>query len=109
MRIANHRVQLVYGGGAVIVTAGSQGGAEPAVAMTHSIHVRVVDARAHCHRAEGAGARIIQQPTDFPYGERQYTAVDPGGHRWTFSQSISDVDPTSWGAQVGALGGSAES
>ncbi|MEZ4519290.1 MAG: hypothetical protein R3C44_21520 [Chloroflexota bacterium] len=23
--------------------------------------------------------------------------IDIGGHRWTFTQSIADVDPTSWG------------
>lgn len=34
---------------------------------------------------------------DHPYGERQYVAEDPGGHRWTFSQSLVDVDPASWG------------
>jgi hypothetical protein len=28
----------------------------------------------------------------------QYSAEDLGGHRWTFSQSIADVDPGSWGA-----------
>jgi hypothetical protein len=37
-------------------------------------------------------------PADYPLGERQYTAEDPGGHRWTFSESTSDVDPASWGA-----------
>ena len=38
-------------------------------------------------------------PTDFPYGERQYSVEDPGGHRWTFSQSIADVDPRTWGGE----------
>jgi len=40
----------------------------------------------------------LAPPTDYPYGERQYSAEDLGGHRWTFSQSIADVDPASWGA-----------
>lgn len=44
------------------------------------------------------GAHILHPPTDYPYGERQYVAEDPGGHRWTFSQSIADIDPVSWGA-----------
>jgi hypothetical protein len=44
LRIRAHRVQLVFGDGAVIVT----------------------------NRGDG-------------------------GHRWTFSQSIADVDPASWG------------
>ena len=25
------------------------------------------------------------EDVDMPFGERQYTAEDPGGHRWTFS------------------------
>ena len=25
------------------------------------------------------------------------SAVDIGGHRWTFSQTIADVDPADWG------------
>jgi uncharacterized glyoxalase superfamily protein PhnB len=60
--------------------------------------VRVDDADAHHERAARAGARILDLPTDYPYGERQYNAEDLGGHRWTFSQSIADVDPSSWGA-----------
>ncbi|MDQ3400594.1 MAG: hypothetical protein M3470_06310 [Chloroflexota bacterium] len=51
-------------------------------------------------RAVKVGARILQPPTDFPYGERQYTVVDIGGHRWTFSQSIADVDPGDWGGRL---------
>ncbi len=60
--------------------------------------VHVDDADRHHERAIKAGARILQPPTDFPYGERQYSAEDLGGHLWTFSQSIADVDPVSWGA-----------
>jgi uncharacterized glyoxalase superfamily protein PhnB len=42
------------------------------------------------------GARILHAPADHPSGERQYTAADPGGHRWTFSESIADVAPEPW-------------
>ena len=59
--------------------------------------VRVDDVDAHHDRAAAAGAQIALPPTDYPYGERQYTAEDPGGHRWTFSQSVADVDPADWG------------
>ncbi len=54
-------------------------------------------AAGHCERARTGGARIVSQPADFPYGERQYTAADLGGHLWTFSQSIVDVAPEEWG------------
>jgi hypothetical protein len=47
--------------------------------------------------AREGGARILDPPADYPYGERQYTAEDLSGHRWTFSQSIADVVPEEWG------------
>ncbi|HEX9942349.1 MAG TPA: hypothetical protein VGG03_10055 [Thermoanaerobaculia bacterium] len=42
----------------------------------------------------------MKAPTDMLFGERQYTAEDLGGHRWTFSQSIADVAPEEWGAAL---------
>jgi uncharacterized glyoxalase superfamily protein PhnB len=94
LRIGDHRAQLVFGDGAVIVTALREGDAPTA----STVHVRVHDAEGHHDHAAGAGAQILNPPADYPYGERQYSAEDPGGHRWTFSQSIADVDPASWGA-----------
>jgi hypothetical protein len=49
---------------------------------------------------KACGAHIVHPPIDHFFGERQYTVVDLGGHRWTFSQSIADVDPESWGGVV---------
>jgi len=95
LRIADHRAQLVFGDGAVIVTElGEHSGPS-------TVQVRVESADAHHERAAAAGARILNPPTDYPYGERQYSAEDLGGHRWTFSESIADVDPESWGAVMG--------
>lgn len=65
--------------------------------VTHSVLVRIDDATTHCERARSAGAKILEEPTDHVYGERQYTAEDPWGHRWTFSQTLADVDPADWG------------
>jgi uncharacterized glyoxalase superfamily protein PhnB len=93
LRIGDHRAQLVFGDGAVILTSrGAKSGGK--------VHVRVNDAKAHHERARKFGARILQPPTDQPYGERQYTAADVGGHEWTFSESIADVDPASWGGTL---------
>ncbi len=91
--IGEHRVQLTFGDGAVIATGGGGGAVG---ASTHSVLVRVEDADTHPERASAAGAVILSPPTDYPYGERPYTAKDLGGHRWTFSQSIADVDPADW-------------
>jgi len=54
----------------------------------------------HFERAKRAGARIVEAPHDTPFGERQYTAEDPEGHRWTFSQHVADVPPERWGATL---------
>ena len=65
--------------------------------VTHSVMVRVEDARAHCEHARAHGARIRMEPTDFEYGERQYSAEDLAGHVWTFSETLADVAPEEWG------------
>ena len=43
---------------------------------------------------------ILMEPTDFEYGERQYTAADPAGHQWTFSETLEDVHPETWGGEL---------
>lgn len=94
LRIGDHRAQLVFGDGAVIVVERRN---DPSAS---SVLVRVKDADGHHDRAAEHGARIVHSPTDHSYGERQYTAEDIGGHRWTFSESIADVDPASWGGTL---------
>jgi uncharacterized glyoxalase superfamily protein PhnB len=96
LRIANHRAQLNVGDGAVVVTdrGAAGGGAQPS---GHAVLVRVDDVYRHHERAGQRGATILRPPADHPFGERQYTAQDLGGHAWTFSQTIADVDPQSWG------------
>jgi uncharacterized glyoxalase superfamily protein PhnB len=96
----NHRAQLRFGDGALIV-GDVRGDRRPPRAdeVTHSVMVRVSDARAHCESARTHGARILMEPTDFEYGERQYAAEDPAGHRWTFSETLADVAPEVWGGQ----------
>lgn len=62
--------------------------------------VRVVDVDAHHARAVAGGASVSGPPTSFPFGERQYSAIDVGGHTWTFSQTETDVDPRAWGGEL---------
>jgi uncharacterized glyoxalase superfamily protein PhnB len=96
----NHRAQLRFGDGAVIV-GDVRGDRHPPRAgeVTHSVMVRVDDVSKHCERARAYGARILMEPTDFEYGERQYTAEDPAGHQWTFSETRADVAPEEWGGE----------
>jgi uncharacterized glyoxalase superfamily protein PhnB len=97
----SHRSQMRFGDGAVIAADVRKEQRPPrAGEVTHSVLVRVDDARAHCERARAHGARIVMEPTDFEYGERQYAAEDPAGHRWTFSETLEDVDPASWGGTL---------
>jgi uncharacterized glyoxalase superfamily protein PhnB len=100
----NHRAQLSFGEGALIVADVRKERRPPrAGEVTHSVMARVTDVHAHCERARQHGARIVMEPHDFEYGERQYTAEDPAGHQWTFSQTIADVAPEDWGG-VSVLG-----
>ena len=89
----NHRAQLRFGD-----VRGDRRPPRPGE-VTNSVMVRVEDARAHCERARENGARILMEPTDFEYGERQYSAEDPAGHQWTFSETLADVAPKEWGGE----------
>jgi uncharacterized glyoxalase superfamily protein PhnB len=97
----HHRSQLMVGDGAVII-AEPRNGRPPTspVDAAHSVTVRVADVNEHRERAVLHGARILWDLTDFPYGERQYAVEDLAGHRWTFSQTLDDVDPESWGGML---------
>lgn len=92
LRIGNHRAQLTFGEGAVVVTQRGEG-----IPAGCSMMVRVGDVDSHYEQVKQSGVRVVNPPTDYPYGERQYTVEDIGGYRWTFSQTITDVDPASWG------------
>lgn len=94
LRIGNHRVQMQFHDGSLVLIEGNES------SPSFAVMVRVDDVDAHYKRALQAGARVLSPPTDYPYGERQYVVEDPGGHRWTFSQTIADVDPSTWGGTL---------
>jgi uncharacterized glyoxalase superfamily protein PhnB len=96
--------QLDIGDGAVML--GHQGGEfrpPRANEVSQYVVVHVEDVDVHFQHARKCGARILKTPADMPFGERQYTAEDLGGHRWTFSQSVADVAPEQWGATPARL------
>jgi uncharacterized glyoxalase superfamily protein PhnB len=95
----DHRSQLGFGDGGGLIVGDVRGERRPPREgeETHLVMVRVDDAKAHCERARAAGAKILMEPTDFEYGERQYTAEDHAGHRWTFSETLRDSAPEEWG------------
>ena len=108
---AGHAQLLVGEGGSVILGKPriGQGFATPDMAafrppradeVSITLTVRVNDVDAHHEHAKARGARILNPPTTYPFGERQYTAEDLAGYRWNFSQTVAEVDPTEWGATV---------
>ncbi len=110
LRAGNDHAQIAFSGGAVFLGRRrvGQGFASPDSAefraprpneVNHYTNVKVDDVDRHYEHAKRQGARILQPPANRPFGERQYTAEDLEGHRWTFSQSIADVNPREWGAK----------
>lgn len=61
-----------------------------ATALTH---IYVPDLHAHFDRAKEAGAEIRAEPTEKPYGTIQYSAIDPEGHLWLFSEQVREPEP----------------
>ena len=94
LRIGIHRIQLTYRDAAVVAIDGVP--PDPP-SRDHGVMVSVEDVDGHHARAAANGAEILSPPTTYPFGERQYSARDVGGHHWTFSQSVADVDPRDWG------------
>ena len=98
VRIGDHRAQLGFGDGAIVVADESHGRRAPASdGDAQSVMVRVDDVDDHYQRVSAAGAHVVSTPETHAYGERQYAAIDLAGHRWTFTQSVADVSPATWG------------
>jgi uncharacterized glyoxalase superfamily protein PhnB len=55
---------------------------------TQNLYVVVEDVDKHFARAKKAGATILEQPQDTPYGHRRYGAEDPEGHCWYFAHEL---------------------
>jgi uncharacterized glyoxalase superfamily protein PhnB len=100
-RAGAHRARLAYGNGVVVIADADPdyGRVAPPAdgARSSSVIVKVDDADAHHDHARRRGALILKPPADHPYGERQYTAQDLAGHRWTFTQALADLAPEDWG------------
>jgi len=97
----DHRSQMEIGPGGAVIVADVRGEQQPPTTgqVTHVIKVRVHDVDAAFERARSHGARVIEEPTDFEYGERECTLEDLAGHRWQLTQTLRDVAPEEWGGQ----------
>ena len=78
--------ELRWGGSMIMLGQESEDGIERwgAHAGRGWSYVTVEDADAHCERAREAGAEIVMEPADLPYGSRDYAARDPEGNLWSF-------------------------
>src|SRR5689334_13355017 len=104
LRIGEHRAQLVLGNGAVVIAhAGGHADAHPSTLLApagHCVMLRVTDIDALFQRLKAAGARVLDEPEDHMYGERQCTFLDPWERPWTLSETILDSDPGEWGGEL---------
>lgn len=77
--------EMAYAGGMVMLgSAPSTDPANPWARTAMGLYVRVDDIDAHYARAREGGAEIVMALHETPYGSREYTLRDPGGHLWAF-------------------------
>jgi PhnB protein len=80
--------EMSYRGGAIHLGQPAQPSSPRSYGGTSVLlYVYVDDVDAHCERARAAGADIVDEPADQPYGERRYHCRDPEGHSWYFAQA----------------------
>lgn len=75
---------LVRAGTGLIMISSRRPGPSPFDHGTCCVYVAVADPDAHHARAAAAGAEIVAEPIDQPYGSREYAARDPEGNVWAF-------------------------
>jgi uncharacterized glyoxalase superfamily protein PhnB len=97
-----HRAQMRVGSDGALIVADVRGEQQPPTAgvVTHVVKVRVDDVDARFERARSHGARVVQEPTEYDYGERECTLEDLAGHRWQLTQTLRDVAPEDWGGMT---------
>jgi PhnB protein len=82
-------LEVAPGGGRVYLGQPPAGFRNPAkVGRTSHVYVLVDQLDAHYERAKAAGATILEEPNDLPFGQRRYGCADPQGHEWYFAQPI---------------------
>jgi uncharacterized glyoxalase superfamily protein PhnB len=95
----DHRAQMRVGDDGAIVVADAHGEqvAPSGGVVTQLVKLRVPDVDAAFARARDAGARVLEEPTTWEYGERSCVVEDLAGHRWELTQTVRDVEPEEWG------------
>lgn len=87
--------QLLHDGGMIMLGHAGGGGLGLAASarslgkLHAGVYVFVEDVDAHCVRARAAGAKVLLEPADQPWGDRMYCAVDPEGQFWMFARRLA--------------------
>lgn len=100
--------ELQLGTGLVMIgTAGLHGLESPSqLGGRNQMVMAYVDGiDAHYARAKAAGAVVVMELMDQPWGDRRYEALDLEGHRWYFAEHVRDVPEEVW--KQAASGGTA--
>jgi uncharacterized glyoxalase superfamily protein PhnB len=96
----SHADMDIGGGGVVMLT--NVGGELRSPANDGHVCKKVIvfvdDVDRHFAAVEEAGVETLHEPTDKPWGLRQYLVKDCEGHLWEFSQHVRDVPAQEWGA-----------
>ncbi len=83
--------ELELGDGVVMIANVGRRNLDRPKTVRSSVYVFVDDVDAHHQRARAAGAEIVEEPADQPFGDRIYLAKDLEGHEWYFAQHVRDV------------------
>jgi PhnB protein len=86
------RTQMQVADSLITIGEPSVHGDSPRRGVSSMLYIYVDDVDAHYRRAQTAGASIVMEVDDRPWGDRCYQTTDPEGHRWTFAQHTTDVE-----------------
>jgi uncharacterized glyoxalase superfamily protein PhnB len=94
--------QILLGGACIMVRQAEPEQASPSKLGygTQSLTIFVEDVDGQYRRVREAGGKIVEEPHETEYGERQFGVEDLDGHHWLFSRHARDVSPEEWGARI---------
>jgi uncharacterized glyoxalase superfamily protein PhnB len=87
-----HAEMTLNGGQVWLATTWKAGGLsspKDLPAMPCQLFCEVEDVDAHYRQASAAGAVVVAEPENQPYGFRVYRAMDLEGHRWLFASPLA--------------------
>jgi uncharacterized glyoxalase superfamily protein PhnB len=76
--------EMKLGQGVIMLGPARDDPANPLAAVKQGIYVYVEDVDAHYARAKAAGASIVRELENTPYGSREYSVRDLEGFVWGF-------------------------